>query len=283
VRLVSRKKPRMPVRAVRAATPGRVRRYEPGDRLYCLVLAPGPAEWAGVDVESGAIVRARPGGAAPAPPAVPGPAHGPQAASGTRPAGQPGGTGRPRRFGRKRRDAERAGQPGPGVVTALDLVEIVLAADGEPPDPGRPEAVALAAPPTLLGRLPARQSRRLIASLVARDNVRPLLGAVGPSVPYSDLDGIAPSIVVVEPTRGPEIVSVDGTVWSTFGLRGAHERLPLIEPRTVAVASVVPGTVLTRAGAASMLGFEPRYLVVALVPPVGGHARKTVIGVLPRP
>lgn len=214
--------------------PGQLRRQEPGERLRCLVVAPGPQEWAAVDIDSGAVVRARPG------------AVGPGAAS-------------------------------------LDLVEVVLAADPEPPDPGRPEAVALAGPPEPLGRLRPRHARRLLSSLVARGNVRPLLGAVGPAVSYSDLDGRSPSIVLVEPTRGPEIVAQGGRVWLSFGLRGADERLPVVEARTAAVASLVPGTVLTRAGAASMLGYDPRYLVIALVPPEGGHARKAVIGVLPRP
>ena len=272
----------MPVRPARSATAGRMRRHQPAEHLYCLVLAPGPNEWAAVDVETGAIVRARPGavaalGAAPATPPADRPPPGDQ---------DPRRTGS---AGRKRRRPTRGGTGADGgagggtVVTALDVVEIVLGEDLEPPDPGRPEAVALARAPSPIGRLAPRRARRLVASLVARANVRPLLGAVGPSVPYSDLDGTAPSIVIVEPTRGPEIVAVDSTVWCTFGLRGAHERLPLVEPRAVAVASVVPGTVLTRAGAASMLGFDPRYLVVALAPPVGGHARKTVIGVLPRP
>jgi hypothetical protein len=220
-------------------SPGQLRLHQAGEHLRCLVIAPGPDEWAAVDVDSGAIVRAHPGAVG--------------AASGETP------------------------------VAALDLVEIELADDPGPPDPGRPEAVVLARAPLRLGRMRARHARRLVASLVARGNVRPLLGTVGPAISYSELDGTAPSIVIVEPTRGPEIVAVEGKVWSTFGMPGADERLPVVDARTAAVASLVPGTVLTRQGAASMLGYDPRYLVVALVPPVGGHARKAVIGVLPRP
>jgi hypothetical protein len=220
--------------------PGQLRLHRAGEHLRCLVIAPGPEEWAAVDVDSGAIVRAYPGAV-----------------------GASGGGETP--------------------VAVLDLVEIELADDPGPPDPGRPEAVVLASAPQRLGRLRARHARRLVASLVARGNVRPLLGTVGPAISYSELDGTAPSIVIVEPTRGPEIVAVEGKVWSTFGMPGADERLPVVEARTAAVASLVPGTVLTRQGAASMLGYDPRYLVVALVPPVGGHARKAVIGVLPRP
>lgn len=171
----------------------------------------------------------------------------------------------------------------PAGVTPLDLVEIVLAEDGEPPDPGRPEAVAFAAEPEPLGRLRTWQARRLLAGLVARTNVRPLLGTVGPAVSYGDLDGTRPSIVVVEPARGPELVAVDGRVWATFGLAGRDERLPVLDTRACTAATAIPGTVLTRSGSAAMLGFDPRYLVVALVPPIHGHARKTVIGLLPRP
>jgi hypothetical protein len=227
----------------RRPEPGRIRRQEAGERLRCLVLAPGPQEWAAVDVDSGAIVRARPG------------AVGPLAG------------------GRQR----------PAVVTAFDLVEVVLAEDGEPPDPGRPEAIALASAPEPLGRLRPRHARRLLASLVARTNARPLLGSVGPAVSYGDLDGTRPSVVVVEPTRGPELVAVDDRVWATFGLPGGAERLPVVDARACAAATSLPGTVLSRSGAAAMLGFDPRYLVIALVPPVGGHSRKAVIALLPRP
>jgi len=49
------------VRLPRKIRPGTRRLEEPGQRLRCLVVADVPGEWIGVDLASGAFVRAQPG------------------------------------------------------------------------------------------------------------------------------------------------------------------------------------------------------------------------------
>jgi hypothetical protein len=175
--------------------------------------------------------------------------------------------------------AERADEP----VAALDVVELRLAEDPDPLDPGRPEAVVPVGLPTRRGRRRTRQARRVLRSLVPSSDPRPLLGVIGPSAPYADLEGAKPSVVLVRPDRRPEIVATDGAVWCSFGLSGADERLPVADARAVAAACAIPGTVLSAAGIAAMIGHPVHYLLVALLPPRGGHASKAVIGLLPRP
>jgi hypothetical protein len=216
-----------------------------------MVLASGPDEWAAVDIHSGAIVRLHPGAAA--------------------------GWG----------DPGDATPDGDGPVSApaapLDVVQLRLAEDADPLDPARPEAVVADGPPANRGRLRSRQARRVLRSLVPKSGPRPLLGVIGPSAAYADLEGCTPSVVLVQPDRRPEIVAVDGTVWCSFGLGGAEERLPVADARAIAAACAIPGTILSPAGIAAMIGHPVHYLLVALLPPRGGHARKAVIGLLPRP
>jgi hypothetical protein len=175
------------------------------------------------------------------------------------------------------------GDDGGDPIAPLDVVALRLAEDPNPLDPGRPEAVVPLGPPTRRGRLRTRQARRVLRSLVPRTDPRPLLGVIGPSAPYADLEGGRPSVVLVQPDRRPEIVAADGSVWCSFGLSGADERLPVTDARATAAASAIPGTILSPAGIAAMIGHPVHYLLVALLPPSGGHARKAVIGLLPRP
>jgi len=179
---------------------------------------------------------------------------------------------------------ESFGGPPGDLAAPLDVVGLRLAEDPDPVDPGRPEAVVPLGPPTRRGRLRTRQARRVLRSLLPRTDPRPLLGAIGPSAPYADLEGEKPSVVLVQPDRRPEIVATgDGAVWCSFGLSGTDERLPVADARAIAAASAVAGTVLSPAGIAAMIGHPVHYLLVALLPPRGGHARKAVIGLLPRP
>lgn len=227
-----------------------MRRHLPGEVLRCIVVSPGPVEWAAVDVASGAILRSRPGLYPP-----------------VRSAGDDA---------RRERLRQRAG-------SILDVLEVTLAEDHEPPDPSRPEAVSLAREPELVGRLRPRQARRLLASLAERSTTRPLLGGIGPSVAYVDLDPGAPSYAVLAPAKCPAVIVRENSLMCSFSLGGNTEKVPLSADYEGFRRQLANDTVLERAGLISLLGFEPRYLVAALAPPERGHARKIVIAMLPRP
>jgi hypothetical protein len=241
---------RLAAPAARRIETGAARADLPGDRLRCMVLAPGPDEWAAVDVASGAILRSRgPFDSGDAPPS--------------------------------------SLEAGP-----LDVVEIELADDVGPTDMARPEAVTLAGTPEHLGRPRRRQARRLLRHLALRTTrftsarspaARLLLGPMGFSVALFELDGTSPSVAVLEPDRPPVMtVAHNGSVRCLYVLGGTEQRLPVHDATTLA-ALAGRNDVRFGGGLADALGFQPRYLVVALTAPVGGHVPKAVIGVLPRP
>ncbi|MGA3214483.1 MAG: hypothetical protein ABSD97_02185 [Acidimicrobiales bacterium] len=243
-------------RSVRLPTPRHrrsalARANEPGDVLRCLLLARGP-EWVAVDVASGAMLRSRASGW----PVVPADSS-----------------------------LARAAQAGAQLHSGpeLDLVEIELADDDEPADPARPEAVTIARAPELVGTPKRRAVRRLLTELVPLDQRRPLLGFLGPSISYEDLDGSRPSIAIVAPDRAPQFVWDAAGTWCQFSLGGRKHRLPVVDERIVAAdgaarGGTLPGDVIERA-----VGGVPRYLVVALGVPRRGQAPKLVLGVLTRP
>ncbi|MGO9964126.1 MAG: hypothetical protein ACLPUG_11940 [Acidimicrobiales bacterium] len=233
--------------------PGAARTNRPGDVLRCLLLARGP-EWVLVDVATGSLVRSRASGW-------------PVVATDSSLAAPSPGTGR----GEHRTGPE------------LDIVDIRLADDDEPPDPARPEAVMVMQAPERVGTPRRRAARRILHELVPADPRRPLLGSLGPSISYVDLDGSRPSVVVVPPDRPPAF-SCDATgTWCQFSLGGRKHRLPVVDERLIDAKDRAPGGTLTNDAVLEAIGGPPRYLVVALGAPHRGQAPKLVLGVLPRP
>jgi len=156
----------------------------PGDVLRCLLLARGP-EWVVVDVATGALVRSR--------------------ASGWPVVATDSSLVSHQHLG-----ADRDGSySGP----ELDVVEIELADDDEPSDPARPEAVMVRRAPERVGIPRRRAVRRILHELLPADPKRPLLGSLGPSISYVDLDGSRPSVAVVAPDRAPAFASDTAGTW----------------------------------------------------------------------
>jgi hypothetical protein len=211
-----------------------------GTVLRCLVLVPGP-DWVAVDLESGALLRApaafgvlqREGAVTPAPLAA---SDGVDALSPTWPDRQ------------------------------LSAVEMTIGPDSEPPDPARPEAVALAGRPVLIGQPRRRTTRRLLRQLVTKTNDRPLLGTLGPSISYGDLDGTRPSVVIVAPQAQPRFGIGPNGPWCQFALAGRRHTMPCSE-------GAAPD--------ASATGHDTKLLVVALGAPRRGQVPKIVLGALP--
>ncbi len=243
---------RLPSR--RHRRPGAVRANRPGDVLRCLLLARGP-EWVVVDVATGALVRSRASGW----PVV---ATDSSLVAGSSLDGRRGGT-----------------HMGP----ELDLVEIELADDDEPADPARPEAVMVRHAPERVGTPRHRAARRILHELLPTDPKRPLLGSLGPSISYVDLDGSHPSVAVVAPDRTPAFASDSVGTWCQFSLGGRKHRLPVVDERLIEAKDRARDGALTGDDVIKAIGGAPRYLVVALGAPHRGQAPKLVLGVLPRP
>ncbi|MGH9304555.1 MAG: hypothetical protein ACRDZ5_09110 [Acidimicrobiales bacterium] len=106
----------------------------------------------------------------------------------------------------------------------LGLVELTLGPESRAPDPSRPEAVTIALHKELA--LPARRVvRRLIGRLVTKAPELPLLGSIGPSVAYCELDGNRPSVVLVSPDQRPRFGNGPSGPWCQFSLAGRRHSL----------------------------------------------------------
>jgi hypothetical protein len=244
---------RLPPR--RRRRPGAARADQPGDVLRCLLLARGP-EWVAVDVATGALVRSRASGW-------------PAAASDSEPDASP---------------TEGDAHPGrPYPAHALDLVEIELAGDDEPPDPSRPEAVMVRRSPLRVGAPRRRAVRRLLQDLLPANSKRPLLGSLGPSISYEDLDGSRPSVAVIAPDRAPIFTFDAKGTWCQFSLGGRRHHLPVVDERLLEAGTRARGGALDVGAVTRAVGGVPKYLIVGLGAPRRGQAPKLVLGVLPRP
>lgn len=227
--------------------PGMTRPDQPGAVLRCVLLASGCGEWVAVEVQSGALVRS----------------HAP-------------------RRGAVENEASVPDRP-LGHAVPLEVIDIEIGVDDEPPDPSRPEAIAVAGPPNGLGRGRRRAMRSLLASLVPHDASRPLLGSLGPSIAYADLDGTRPSVTVIHPDRAPQFGTEARGSWCQFTLGGRKHRLSVTDERVIAATSGRRGEVLGADAVVAALGGPVHYLVVGLGSPVAAQAPKLVLGALPRP
>lgn len=235
------------VPAARHFHPGRLRADGVGTSLRCLVLVPGP-DWIAVDVDSGALLRA---------PLESGVADVAQPDTGSGEGGAAGAAGRAA-------EAESHLRRWPD--RSLSAVELTLGAPCDPPDPARPEAVVLAGEPVLLGEPRRRTTRRLLHKLTTKASNQPLLGTLGPSISYRDLDGTRPSIVIVAPQVRPRFGVGPAGPWCQFLLGGRRHTMPCSE-------GAIPD--------ASATGHGTKLLVVALGAPHRGQVPKVVLGALP--
>ncbi len=245
----------MRLRTHRRRRAGAARSDVPGAVLRCLLLSQGP-EWVVVDVATGALVRSRASGW-------------PAAKAG---ADDDNGASR-----------STTGGARPERARALEVVDIELGSDDEPPDPARPEAVMVKGAPLRVGVPRRRAARRILKVLLPVDPRRPLLGSLGPSIAYEELDGSRPSVALVSPDRPPIFVSDRTGVACQFTLGGRKHRLPVLDTRFVESDPGARATALGTDAVSRAIGGPPRYLVIGLGAPRRGQAPKLVLSVLPRP
>lgn len=171
----------------------------------------------------------------------------------------------------------RAWSPVPAAapLRPYDLVEVTVAADPDAvPDPAEPEALVCLDAPEPVGRRSGRRVERLLRPLLHPAD-QPLLGVVGPAVPFWERRADRPSIAVVDP-RGPVRLRREGDYLACrFPWQGVERELACLDRRLAAA--------MDRAGQAVSTAPRGARLVVALTPPIDGHCHKVVEAVLPRP
>ncbi|MCU1495621.1 MAG: hypothetical protein JWO62_3385 [Acidimicrobiaceae bacterium] len=170
-----------------------------------------------------------------------------------------------------------------GEWAMFDVAVVELGIDDEPPDPSRPEAVAISSAPERAGRLSRRAARRMLHRLVAPEQTRlPILGTRGPSIAYVDLDVASPSLVLI--TTSPKslrcYVRETGDVSCSFEWAGTTQALPLLDEQARELVLESSPRPVEPAALASAVGGVPGYLLVGLAAVRGGHAPKAVLSIL---
>ena len=152
----------------------------------------------------------------------------------------------------------------------FDLASTALA-DPIDADPTQPDAVDLAAPLEVIGRIRPRKAERYVRPLLHPDD-EPLLGMFSTAAPYWTLCGDRPSVAVVDPGSPLEIVRHGRRLHCFFTWMGNVNDLPVVDHR-VALSMARRGQRALRVR---------RRFVVALTPPIEGNCYKVVSGLLPR-
>ena len=156
----------------------------------------------------------------------------------------------------------------------FDVVEVVLHENQDAvPDPAQPEALALAAAPTVVDRITGRRCERLLRPLLHPEG-QPLLGVSGTAIPFWERRGDHPSIAVVEP-EGKIVFRREGQYLACqFDWQGHRRELPCLD-RTVAGH-------MDRSRRAVITADKGDRLVVALTTPIDGRCHKVVESLLRR-
>ena len=168
-------------------------------------------------------------------------------------------------------------------LAAFDVVEATLADDPERDDLAQPEAASSAGLPRQIGTLRGRRVRRLLEHLAAHPD-GPLLGFPGASAPYWEFRGFRPSVALIEPTRGPQLLRrpADGSVWVRFGWKRDDIWLPVEDPHALRALDAARRERLSGRSLSAALGFAPQYLLTAISRPREGHCYKICTAILPR-
>jgi hypothetical protein len=168
-------------------------------------------------------------------------------------------------------------------LSPFDVVEATLADDPERDDLAQPEAATTAALPRHVGTLRGWRARRMLARLAATPD-GPLLGFPGQSAPYWEFRGLRPSVALVHPTRGPQLIRrpADGSTWVRFGWERDDVWLPVEDRRCARSLAAARRERLTGKPLAMALGYVPHYLLVTVSRPREGHCYQVCAAVLPR-
>lgn len=150
-----------------------------------------------------------------------------------------------------------------------------------PFDPARPELVEIRNI-TSLGQI---RKKRVVSSLCEASNAPehlPLLGFNGPSVSYSQVTGNSPSVTIIKLTKRQAIRKNSyGEVTISFPWGPIIASLPIVNESELQLFERENRPLSSDKEIAQVLGFKPKYLIVALAKPHAGYCKKTCVGLLP--
>ena len=168
-------------------------------------------------------------------------------------------------------------------LEAFDIVEVDVAEDPQRNDPAHPEAITVMSLPRKVGMLRGRQIKPMLAELAAPHDGS-LFGFRGTSAPYWELRGDYPSVALITPSRGPQLLRRrdDDSTWVRFGWGSEDVWMPMDGRTGRRVLDAARRERLAGKELATALGFRPWYLLTTLSKPRDGHCYKMVSALLPK-
>lgn len=168
-------------------------------------------------------------------------------------------------------------------LRSFDIVEAELSGDLARDDLAQPESVTVEGLPRRLGSFRGRRARQWLESLTTPGD-GPLFGFRGPSAPYWEFRGERPSIALINPDQGPQLLyrPEDGSTWVRFGWTGDDVWLLCEDQHAIRAIEATRRTSLSGKDLAVALGFRPSYVLATLSTPLDGHCYKSCAGLLPR-
>jgi|GEM_PF-6013682 hypothetical protein len=128
-------------------------------------------------------------------------------------------------------------------------------------------------------KLPNGKAKKLIAQYLAPQN-NPLFGLRGQSIKFNTMSGNYPTIAIVEPNKGPFILSTS-PIYLRFSLGVTTEVLMLANEYLTNLFNSQKIKQWNLKVLSLKLGFKPKRLLVILDRPFEGYCTKIVVGFLP--
>ncbi len=168
-------------------------------------------------------------------------------------------------------------------LATFDIVEATLADDPERDDLAQPEGTSIVGLPRQIGTLRGRKVKKMLEALsIPPDG--PLLGFLGPAAPYWEFKGHRPSIALIVPSRGPQLIRrvQDESTWIRFGWARDDVWLPLEDTHASRSLVAARRDRLSGKDLATAIGFKPKYLLATLSEPRDGYCYKICSAILPK-
>lgn len=158
---------------------------------------------------------------------------------------------------------------------------IVGAEDSAPTDLSRPELVEVCEI-IPLGQLHKRKQIEQLCSASSGPRNLPLLGFNGPSISYSLTTGRSPSVSILELTKRQAIRRNSyGEVTISFPWGPVITSVPLGNEIEKELVEKADRPLNSDKEIETVIGFRPKYVVIALARPNAGYCKKIAVGLLP--
>lgn len=161
------------------------------------------------------------------------------------------------------------------------LWRVHLSGERATADPSRPELIEITDVEPI-GQVHKKRSISVLGKECSSPTSIPILGFNGPSISYGQITGKTPSVTVIELEKRQAIRKNSyGEITISFPWGQIIASLPIGNEYERQVFEEANRPLNSDKEIASVIGFRPKYVVVALARPRAGYCRKMAVGLLP--